>query len=172
MHHFGSMEGLRSACDAYVAGRIRGLKENAASAGPNLDVLGLLRESEAGHLLAYLAKILTEDSPAVAQLVNGLVADAEGYLRQFEEAGMVRPSENPRARAVLLVIWSLGALTMHKHLERLLGVDLIDPDLTAKPDFARYALPVYEVYGGGVMTEDFTAKAQAAFADALEGESA
>ena len=36
IHHFGSMEGLRSACDRYVAATIRDYKRNAISAGPTM----------------------------------------------------------------------------------------------------------------------------------------
>ncbi len=170
IHHFGSMEGLRLACDGFVASRIRELKEGAAAAGPNLDVLAAIRESDAGYLLGYLAAVLTEDSPAVARLVDDLVADAERYTEHFVEAGIMRPSENPRGRAALLVVWSLGALALHNHLERLLGVDLTDPEVTADPSFAAYALPVYEFFGG-VLSGAFAEHAKSAFSAPPQGES-
>lgn len=168
IHHFGSMQGLRTACDEYVAARIRKLKEGAASAGADIDVLDILRENTAEPLLAYLAAVVVEDSPAVAKLVDDMVSDAEEYSKQFVEAGILRPTEYPHARAALLVVWSLGSLVMHKHLERLLGVDLTDPEVTSKPEFAAYALPLYEIYGEGVIAEPFASKARAAFSALAE----
>ncbi|MBU1493380.1 MAG: TetR/AcrR family transcriptional regulator [Actinobacteria bacterium] len=164
MHHFGSMDGLRSACDDHIAEIIRSQKSRALSAGPNMDILAALREADPGPMGAYLARILVDDSPAVARLVDDMVADAEVYLEQGVASGMLKPSADPRGRAVLLALWQLGALVLHKHMDRLIGVDLTDPDVTTKPALAAYAGPVYEVLGGGFFTADFLSQAQAAIA--------
>lgn len=164
IHHFGSMEGLRSACDEYVAAAIREYKQEALSGGPTLDVLSSLRNTEVGPLMGYLAQVLVDDSEAVAKLVDDLAADAEGYLRQGVEAGMLQSTADPRGRAVVLTIWNLGALVLHDHLQRMLGVDLTDPEILADPSFAAYAGPVYEIYGEGVLTDAFAAQARGAIA--------
>ena len=165
IHHFGSLEGLRSACDEYVAAVIRRFKQEAMSAGPNLDVLAALRNPDAGPLTGYLASVLADDSPAVADLVDDMVNDAEEYIQQGVDSGMLRSSSDPRGRAVVLTIWSLGALVLHEHLERLLGVDLTDPDVLNDPTIAAYAGPIYEVYGEGFFTEAFAAQTR----EALKG---
>ncbi len=164
IHHFGSMDGLREACDKHIAASIRNRKQAAMAAGPSLDLLAALRETELGSSIGYLAQVLTEDSPTVAKLVDELVADAERYTEQGVAAGMLQPATDPRGRAVVLTIWSLGALVLHRHLRRLLGVDLTDPDVGADPALAAYAAPVYEIYGDGLVTEDFAAHAREAFA--------
>lgn len=164
MHHFGSMEGLRAACDEYVAAVIRQQKQAAMAAGPNLDVLAFLREANIGPLVGYLTRVLADDSVAVAQLVDDLVADAEDYIQLGVEAGMLRPTANPRGRAVVLTLWNLGALVLHRHLHRMLGVDLTDPEVGADPAIASYVGPIYEIYGDGIFTEAFAARARAAFA--------
>ena len=153
IHHFGSMEGMRAACDEHVAAGIRQQKEATLSAGPGFDVLGTLRDTDIGPLAGYLAKVLVDDSAAVAKLVDDLVADAEEYMQQGVESGMLRPSANPHERATVVAIWSLGALVLHRHLERLLGVDLTDPELGRNPAIASYAAPVYEILGKGIFTE-------------------
>ena len=165
IHHFGSMEGLRSACDQYVANTIREFKERAMTGGPTLDVLASLRDAPNGPLMGYLAQVLADDSPAVAKLVDDLVDDAEGYIQRGVESGILRPSENPRGRAVVLTLWSLGALTLHQHLQRLLGVDLTDPEILTNPAAAAYVAPVYEIYGEGILEEAFATQARAAFTD-------
>jgi len=171
IHHFGSMDGLRSACDDYVAAVIRRFKKEAMSAGPNLDVLAALRNPDMGPLMGYLASVLADNSGAVADLVDGLVDDAEVYIEQGVESGMLRPSDDPRGRAVVLTMWNLGALVLYEHLDRLLGVDLTDPDVLDDPAFAAYAGPIYETYGNGFFTEAFasqTREALVGMADAQE----
>lgn len=147
-HHFGSMDGLQQACDHHVAATVRTMKQDAMAQGPSMDPLAEVRSSGAAHLLSYLARRLGQDAPAVAGLVDELVDDAEEYLAQGEATGLIRPTEDGRARAVVLVLWSLGALTLHQHLQRLLGVDLTSPDIADAPGFPRYARAVVDLYGG------------------------
>ena len=104
MHHFGSMDGLRLACDEHVAAVIREYKEDALSSGPQLDLLAAFRKSEFGPMIGYLAQVLTDDSAAVAKLVDDLVADAEVYLEQGVESGLLQPTDNPRERAVVIAL--------------------------------------------------------------------
>jgi hypothetical protein len=148
-----------------VATTIREFKERVVSGGPTLDVLAAFRDAPNGPLMGYLAQVLADDSPAVARLVDDLVGDAEGYIQQGVESGMMRPSEDPRGRAVVLTLWSLGALVLHQHLRRLLGVDLTDPEILTNATAAAYIAPVYEIYGEGIFEEAFAAKARAAFTD-------
>jgi AcrR family transcriptional regulator len=163
MHHFGSMEGLRSACDEYVAATIRQYKHDVLSADPDFEVLAALRGAQMGSFAGYLAAALGEDSPAVAKLVDDLVADAEGYLQQGMDTGMVRPSADPRGRAAVVLLWSLGALVLHRHVQRILGVDLTAPNVAADPAFAAYAGPAYEIMSDGIMTDDFAIRMKEAF---------
>lgn len=165
IHHFGSMEGLRSACDQYVTNVIREFKERTMTGGPTLDVLAALRDAPNGPLMGYLAQVLADDSPAVAKLVDDLVDDAEGYIQQGVESGLLKPSDDPRGRAVVLTVWSLGALALHQHLRRLLGTDLTDPGILTDQAAAAYIVPVYEIYGEGILEETFAARARAAFTD-------
>lgn len=162
-HHYGSMDGLQEACDHHVAALVRAAKQDAMAQGAGLDPLAALRDSGTTHLLRYLARRLGQDAPAVAGLVDELVDDAEVYLAEGVATGLIRASENPRARAVVVVLWSLGGLVLHEHLHRLLGVDLTDPGLVDDPAFANYALPVAELYGGGLLTPAFATQVRDSF---------
>ncbi len=164
INHFGSMDGLRQACDRYLITYTRERKQRAMAAGPNLDILAALREGGPPHLLAYLAEMLTDDSAAVAELIDGMVADAEIYLAQGVESGTLQPSVDPHGRAVILVMWSLGLLVMHHHVGRLLGTDLTDPDFASSPAIGNYLTPIMEIYGEGVFTAEFMATAREAMA--------
>jgi AcrR family transcriptional regulator len=166
IHHFGSMDGLRAACDEHVTASIRAVKEGAMSAGPGLDVLGIMRETKIGPAARYVARMLAEDSPAVERLVDDLVSDAEHYLEQGVASGLLSPGDDPHGRATVLAIWSLGALALHRHLERILGVDITDPDALAGPAIAAYIGPAYDILGNGIFTEKAAATLRAA-ADAV-----
>ncbi len=168
INHFGSMEGLRRACDQHLLTVTRDRKQEAMAAGPDFDILSALRVEGNPHLLAYLAAVLTDDSPAVAELVDGMVSDAEVYLAQGVESGMLKPSADPHGRAVIMVLWNLGLLVMHHHLNRLLGADLVDPDFGSSPAIANYLAPVIELYGDGVFTAEFMENARTAMAGLAE----
>ncbi len=168
IHHFGSMEGLRAACDEHVADAIRRAKAGAMASGPELDVFGLMRDTDIGFTGSYLARMLSDDSPAVENLVDDLIADAELYFEQGVESGMLRPSDDPRGRAVVLVLWSLGGLVLHRHFKRLLGADLTDPDLATNPSLMAYMAPAYEILGSGIFTEALASRLRSAATEAKE----
>jgi len=153
VHHFGSKDGLQRACDHHVAGVVRANKQTAMANGPQLDPFHTLRQLERSQpLLRYLARALTEGGEHTADLVDEFVADAEDYMRQGEEAGFLKPSETPRERTITLVIWSMGALAMHEHVRRLLGVDFLAVD--APPESLRpYLRPMLELFSQGLMEE-------------------
>jgi AcrR family transcriptional regulator len=150
VHHFGSKAGLRVACDEHVAATIRADKIDAVARGPQLDPLAALRRAtDSGPILRYLARTLGDGSPHVDALIDGMVEDAVAYTEEGVRTGMIEPSEHPRERVVVLLLWSLGALTLHDHLERLLGVDVLgDPD-----QLGPYVLPVMEMFAHGLFAD-------------------
>lgn len=152
VHHYGSKDGLRTACDDHVAHLIRARKEETIGA-PEFDPFIALRRLEHGRpLLRYLIRTLTEGGAHATQLIDGMIADAEDYMADGERAGLIKSSDVPRDRAVLLVIWSLGALTLHEHVERLLGVDFLAEQ--SPPDsLQRYLRPAMELYTQGLVTD-------------------
>ena len=78
---------------------------------------------------------------------------------------MLLPSADPRSRAVILMMWSLGALVLHRHLRRLTGVDLTSPHFDSDPASMSYVASVFEIYGNGILTDAFATNARLAFAD-------
>ncbi len=155
IHHFGSMEALRTACDEHVVAVIRERKQAAFEAGASFDVTAALRQDGLESLSAYLAEALTEHSPAVDRLVDEMVSDAEVYLETGVASGMLQPSDDPHGRAVLLTLWGLSSLVMHAHVKRLLGVDLTSPDVGTQAWTTAYLVPTLEIYSHGVFTPAF-----------------
>ncbi|MEX0705253.1 MAG: hypothetical protein WD041_01410, partial [Nitriliruptoraceae bacterium] len=64
---------------------------------------------------------------------------------------MLRASEDPRGRAAVLTIWSLGALVLHEHVHRLLGADLT----STTEGLVAYGLPATELLSQGLLVEGF-----------------
>ena len=168
IHHFGSKDALRVACDQHVAATIRAHKRAAMAQGPGMDPLAALRRGQEGPpLLRYLARTLVDGSPHVAELVDELVEDAVGYTAEGVGSGLIRPSERHRERAIVLTMWSLGALVLHDHVARLTGIDLTgDPE-----DLAAWTLPATEILTHGVLAEGFYERVRDALATAQEAPS-
>lgn len=151
VHHFGSKDGLRRACDAHAARLLRQSKEDSIDAGPQLDPLMALRKIEDGRpLLRYFVRTLTEGGEHVDELVDQMVADAEEYTARGVEEGVFKPSAVPRERVVTLVLWSLGTLVLHEHMHRLLGVDLLADD-PGPENLAPYLRPTMELFTHGLL---------------------
>lgn len=167
IHHFGSKDGLRVACDEHVAALVRSRKQEAMRQGPGLDPVAALRAHADGPpVLAYLAATLRDGSPQVAELVDELVADAVSYMAEGEANGLLQPSDDPYGRAAVLTVWSLGALVLNEHVGRLLGVDLFADPAQA----SGYFLPALELLGRGVLTEGLYDQARASFAGETDPE--
>jgi AcrR family transcriptional regulator len=126
VHHFGTKEALHEACDAHVLVAIREQLRLAAAEGADVDVLEAFRRrhSQQAAALPYLARGLIEGWPSMCLLVDELAGDVVSSMEQQVAAGVYTPTKHPRERALVLLIWSLGALALHEHVERLLGADL------------------------------------------------
>ncbi|MFJ8962641.1 TetR/AcrR family transcriptional regulator [Lentzea sp. NPDC102401] len=116
VHHFGSKDGLRQACDDYVLESIRHGDEAASEA--LAEVL-----QAATPVRRYLARALLDDTPAARALFAEIVERTELWLAAGESEGWVRGSQDARARAVTYVSWLLAPLVLGDHVGRLLGGD-------------------------------------------------
>ena len=167
IHHFGSKDALRDACDHHVAALIRERKRAAMAQGPRLDLLAALRTPDNDPpLMRYLGRTLTDGSPAVAALVDELVADAAAYMAEGVESGALQPTDYPYERAAVVTLWSLGALVLHDHAERLLGADLTGD----AQDLMPYFRPAVEILASGVLTPEMAAALSETFGGATAGD--
>lgn len=151
VHHYGTKNGLRAACDAHVAHLVRVRKEETIDAEQQFDPFSALhRIQDSRPLLRYLTRALTEGGQGTSDLVDDIIDDAVAYLTQGEESGLIKSSAVPRDRAALLVIWSLGALTLHEQVRRLFGTDFLAAS-TPPEDLHRYLRPAIELYTQGLV---------------------
>ncbi|MEV0235263.1 TetR family transcriptional regulator [Nonomuraea sp. NPDC050786] len=156
IHHFGSKEQLRSACDDHV---LRVLVRRAHGVAAPVTIQDVSREylsdpEEYGRHVRYMARAIEEDTPAAATFVNTLVDESEQILRAGIADGSLRPSSDVRALAVLSVLISLSTLTMAPPLTRALGYEQAGPDV-----LRRLGPPTLELFTHGMYADDTTLKA-------------
>ena len=131
-HHFGGKEGLREAADREVLARLR-----PAFHTPTDDPTAIFEHRRRGFsylavrdpvVLDYLARILTDRSPAGAAFFRQLIDGFRSHLGAMEEAGILRPTDDPDVRAGLVAVSALGMWVLRPLLEEALGLSLTDPD--------------------------------------------
>ncbi|WP_448073143.1 TetR family transcriptional regulator [Georgenia yuyongxinii] len=147
LHHFGSRAGLRAACDDHVLAEIRESKSAVLGhAGGTGTFLAQLAQLEGyAPLVGYVLRCMQSGGRLASDFVEHLVTDAIAYLQEAVDAGTIRPSRAPEARARLLVEQGIGALLLQlpAHQDHL--------DLQALPGWLRgymdrIALPLVELY--------------------------
>ena len=153
LHHFGSRAGLREACDEWVLAQISANKSEVLGPGGATAMLTQLAHVEGyAHLVAYVLRCLQSGGAIAKQLIDDLAAESEAYLLEAEEAGTVRPSRDPEARARVLTEMALGALLLQlpgrdEHL------DLSELPAWLQAYSNRIILPLLEIYTEPLLTD-------------------
>jgi AcrR family transcriptional regulator len=149
LHHFGSKEGLRQACDdhvlAWYAAAVAAIAEDD-SAGT---VIGMLdKRPEMMPLAGYVRRALIDGGPSAGRIFDAVVTDTEGYLQRSVAGGRIRRTDDEHGRALLMVVTSLGSHLLAEHLAP--PGTPADQLLAAVSD--RLMLPGIELYTFGLFT--------------------
>ncbi|MFS0698666.1 TetR family transcriptional regulator [Cellulomonas sp. 179-A 4D5 NHS] len=153
LHHFGSKEGLRAACDAHVLAEIRASKERALAGGGTQDVLlQLASMDEYAPLVGYALRSLQAGGDLARDFVEHFIADAEVYIAEAVAAGTMRPSRDEKARARYLTVQGLGALLLDMTLNPPADPTDVVSMLHGYRD--RMMLPTVELFTHGLMTDN------------------
>ncbi|ORB87282.1 TetR family transcriptional regulator [Mycobacterium kansasii] len=150
IHHFGSKEGLRRACDDYVAEEIRSEKSTAMQSNDPATWLGQLAQVESyAPLMAYLVRSMQSGGELAMTLWQKMIHNTEGYLEEGVRAGTIKPSRDPQARAKYLAITGGGGFLLYLQMHE------TPTDLRAVlRDYARdMVLPALEVYTEGLLAD-------------------
>ncbi|WP_395726418.1 TetR family transcriptional regulator [Nakamurella sp.] len=150
IHHFGSKDGLRESCDAYVTDLMEVLTREAAQnlgAGDTLDLIN--RTPHLAPLVPYVMRTLNEGGDLARRLWDRLVTDTQGYLEAAVAGGVANPTEDERARAELIVMYKLGTYLFARYA--------IPPppdghptDLDIAAITTRYGVPALELFTTGL----------------------
>jgi TetR/AcrR family transcriptional regulator, regulator of cefoperazone and chloramphenicol sensitivity len=148
VHHFRSKEGLREAVEEHLVAQIREGKFAAMTGALTPDEQTMRRNAEDyAPAMAYLARALTEDAEVGRHLYDRLYRDALAYLAAGEDAGVIRTTHDPEARAAALLNAGLAQTLLQHHLLRVL--DTSDP----VEGMVRIAGPVLDLYTDGLFTD-------------------
>jgi len=138
-HHFGTKRALRDECDARVA-RFIAEKQDA---GAPADVLGEVL----GTYGPYLARMLGAGGEASDALFDRLREVARASIDAGSASGWLRPSRDPDAQAVALVLLGVAPFLLLDRLAAWAGGD-------AEAALARLAVPLAELYTDGLVADD------------------
>lgn len=150
IHHFGSKDGLRRACDDYIAEEIRSDKSQAIRSTDAASWLAQVAEIESyAPMMAYLVRSMQTGGELAKHLWHTMIRNVESYLDDGVQAGTVRPSRDPAARARYLAMASGGAF--------LLYLQLHDNPTDLRAVLRDYSndmmMPALEVFTEGLLTD-------------------
>lgn len=146
---FGSKDALHTACDEFVREWIRIVKlENIDAAAHGRLLNAIIDSDDLLPMFAYIMQSMLAGGDIGRQFVDGMVHDAEQYMRDAVEKGLAKPSRDERARARYLVTSSLGALL----LNLLMNGETTDLGAAFRRMQRETAAPMIELYTEGVFT--------------------
>lgn len=150
VHHFGSKDGLRAECDAHVVHAMLDSKQEMMGADAATMMRAALDSPERyGPLLDYLARMLTEDSPASDRLFDTFLASTRHMMEGQIAAGLMREPSDLETTAVYLTLYGLGPVVLQRQLSRAFGERRLSDAL-----LERSTLPVLEMFTHGLYTDD------------------
>ncbi len=150
IHHFGSKDGLRNACDDFVAEEIRSSKSEALKSNDPATWFAQMAEIESyAPLMAYLVRSMQAGGELATMLWHKMIDNAEEYMDDGVRAGTIKPSRDPHARARYLAITGGGGFLLYLQMHE------TPTDLRAVlRDYSReMMLPALEVYTEGLLAD-------------------
>jgi AcrR family transcriptional regulator len=152
VHHFGSKDGLRRACDEHVLAVIAEVKaQTVTTAGPETLMGRMAAIEEYAPLVAYQLRSITAGGEMARALLLDFMASARTWVADGVAAGTLRPSRDEEARIRYLTLSGYGSI---------LGWLAMDPpedfgDLG--PWLRQYmegvGLPIMELFTEGLFTD-------------------
>jgi AcrR family transcriptional regulator len=150
IHHFGSKDGLLTACDEYIVEQIRQTKSETLKSADATAWFAQMAEIESyAPMMAYLVRSMQSGSALAKAFWQKMIDNAEGYLEEGVRAGTLKPSRDPRARARFLGMNNGGGFLLYLQMHE-------NPtDLRAVlRDYAEdMVLPALELYSNGLMAD-------------------
>src|SRR5262245_18465373 len=150
IHHFGSKEGLRKACDEYIAEEIRTGRSASLRTRDPADWFAQMAEMESyAPMMAYLVRSMQSGSNLAKMMCQRMIDNAEEYLEEGVRSGLLKPSRDPRARAKFLGLTGGGAFFLFIQMH----VNPTDLRAVLRDYGEQMILPALEVYTEGLMTD-------------------
>ena len=150
IHHFGSKEGLRAACDEYVAEVVRTSKSETIQSSDPATWLAQMAEIEGyAPLMAYLMRSLHTGGDLAKSLWRNMIDNTEQYMEEGVRAGTIKPSSDPKARARFMAMAAGGGFLLYLQMHD----DPSDLRAVLRDYGEEMVLPALELYTNGLMTD-------------------
>ncbi|MEW1987597.1 TetR/AcrR family transcriptional regulator [Brevibacterium casei] len=144
IHHFGSKEGLRTACDDHVFEAITAKK--AENAGYRVMAVQMMFDDPTmTTYVDYLLKSLLEPTEHGQRYFDHYVDLVESYIVEGFAGYEFRRSEDTRGQAAMLAVMALAPAMLSRRLEANLGTADVASTMT------RLAPHLLDLYMGGVL---------------------
>jgi len=150
IHHFGSKEKLRKACDDYIAERIRTEKSATLQTNDPATWFAQMAEIESyAPMMAYLVRSMQTGGELAKMLWRRMIDQADQYLEEGVRAGTLKPSRDPAARARYLSLCGGGAFLLYLQLHE----NPTDLRAVLRDYSEEMVLPALEIYTNGLMAD-------------------
>ena len=164
IHHFGSKDGLRQACDEFVAESIRSAKTESITSSDPASWFAQMAEIESfAPAMAYLVRSMLSGGELARALWHNMIDNTEQYIEEGVRAGTIKASQDPGGRAKFLALAGGGGFLLYLQMH-----DTPTDVRAVLHDYAQeMVLPALEVYTHGLMTDStmydaFTAQRRSA----------
>ncbi len=152
VHHFGSKDGLRAACDAHVLAVVHAQKSAAVSqGGPGAMLAAMASLDEYVPVVAYCLQAVQAGGEIARLFLEQFIADAEEYIAEGVAAGTIKPSRDEKARATYLTLSGFSAILLDMRLHP--PADPGDLGAIMRGYLARTGLPSLELFTQGFFTD-------------------
>ena len=150
-YHFGSKDGLRSACDDWVIEQLAEDKGLILGAGPLPRIDTYLDDHpELRPITTYIGQCMRSGGSVAEHFFERMVEMTQQMMDLAADAGTFRRYDDPYAAAVILVAFGAGASLFGGTIARLLGgADLLDTDT-----YNRYARTTVEIFTHPLMADE------------------
>lgn len=150
IHHFGSKEGLRRACDEFIAESVRTSKSESLQTSDPAAWFAQMAEIESfAPMMAYLVRSMQTGGDLAKSLWHNMIDNAEQYMAEGVEAGTIKPSRDPKARARYLAMTGGGGFLLYLQMH-----DNPSDVRAVLNDYAQdMVLPALEMYTQGLLTD-------------------
>lgn len=161
IHHYGSKDGLRQSVDDYLLEYIRSEKSRTITSNDPKVWLDAIDEIETfAPMVRYLLHSVQSGGEPGRAFLQRSIDDAEKYLDDGVNAGTIKPSRDPKGRALWVSLTGVGALTVYVQMF---------PNDDLRTILRRYSeelmFPAIEIYTEGLMTDSTMLDAFAAQQD-------
>ena len=150
IHHFGSKDGLRKACDDYIAEEVREAKsESLQTSDPAAWFAQMAEIDTYAPMMAYLVRSMQSGSELAKEFWRRMIDNAEQYLEEGVRAGTLRPSRDPKARARYLGMSGGGGFLLYLQMHD----NPTDLRAVLRDYGEEMVLPALEIYTEGLLTD-------------------